>query len=104
MGKYTQMRKQYAINKEAKVGDKLVCPSCGSEFIKTHYAQAFCKTKGGTKCKDYYWNNVTPTKRNNTTRISPANAAWQEKIREEREYFDDYDPGDNEYWDNKDFY
>lgn len=31
-------------------------------------------------CKDKYWNTVTPTKRNNTTRISPANAAYKSFI------------------------
>lgn len=34
----------------------------------------FCKSKGGTKCKDNYWNNVDPSKRDNRTRISPMNA------------------------------
>jgi len=70
------MKVRYNINKKAKVGEDLICPSCGSRFTKTHYAQAFCKSKNGTKCKDKYWNTVTPEKRNNTTRISPANAAY----------------------------
>ena len=47
-----------------------------SEFLKTNYQQAFCKSRKGTKCKDKYWNTVTPEKRNNTTRISPASAAY----------------------------
>jgi hypothetical protein len=71
-----KMKVRYNINKAAKLKEELVCPSCNSTFIKTHYAQAFCKTKNGTKCKDKYWNTVTPEKRNNTTRISPANAAY----------------------------
>jgi hypothetical protein len=70
----------YMINKNAKVGELLYCPSCGHPFIKEHYQQAFCKTKGGTICKDKYWNWIDPKKRNNTTRISPANASYYERI------------------------
>jgi len=61
---------------QAKVGEEITCPSCGTKHIKTSYQSVFCKTKGGTKCKDNYWNNVDPSKRCNTTRISPASAAW----------------------------
>jgi hypothetical protein len=85
MGK---MKDKYKIAKAAKVGDGCICPSCGNKFIKENYQQAFCKTQGGTKCKDKYWNTVTPQKRNNTTRISPANAAYMANViipmREER--------------------
>ena len=70
----------YAAAKAAKVGETCTCPSCDSIFVKTNYQQAFCKTKGNTVCKDRYWNIVTPTKRNNTTRISPANAAWYTRM------------------------
>jgi hypothetical protein len=72
----SKLKGRYQNSKAAKVGAECTCPSCGEKFIKDNYQQAFCKTKGGTICKDYYWNNVTPTKRNNTTRISPANAAY----------------------------
>ncbi len=68
----------YLKAKEANVGAEVKCPSCGTPFTKSHYQQTFCKTKGGTVCKDHYWNNVTPSKRNNKTRISPASAAWME--------------------------
>lgn len=71
-----KIRDRYKLNKDAKVGDKLTCPSCGQPFKKEHYQQAFCKSKSGTKCKDKYWNTVTPTKRNNKTRISPASARF----------------------------
>lgn len=73
------MKKQYELNKSANVGDKCVCPSCSTEFTKDNYQQAFCKSKQGTKCKDKYWNTVTPNKRNNTTRISPASRRWLAK-------------------------
>ena len=82
----------YNLAKAAKIGEKASCPSCGQVFVKSHYQQAFCKTKVGTQCKDYYWNNVTPNKRNNTTRISPASAAYmarREEIRQESSNFDD---------------
>ena len=71
-----KMKKQYRANKDAKVGAECVCPSCNREFLKTSYQQAFCNTYAGTFCKDRYWNNVTPNKRCNTTRISPASQAW----------------------------
>lgn len=83
--------KRYKINKSAKVGDKLVCPSCGTHFVKEHYQQVFCKSKPKTVCKDKYWNTVDPKKRNNTTRISPASQEWLDKQREKREIYEDED-------------
>lgn len=73
-----KLKRLYNKAKEAIKGDKVTCPSCGSKFTKTHYQQVFCKSKGGTVCKDYYWNNVTPDKKNNTTRISPNNAKYRQ--------------------------
>jgi len=83
------IRQVYKVAKGAEVGKKVYCPSCGTFFIKEHYQQAFCKTKGGTVCKDKYWNTVIPTKRNNTTRISPANARYYEEFIEPNKNFDD---------------
>jgi hypothetical protein len=81
----------YTAAKAAKVGETCTCPSCGNMFVKTNYQQAFCKTQGNTVCKDKYWNTVTPTKRNNTTRISPANAAYMKnKTLTYRDYEDDH--------------
>lgn len=93
-----KLKNRYLLSKNAKVGDTVICPSCGTEFKKTSYQQAFCKSKPGTECKDYYWNNVTPGKRNNTTRISPANAAYMAKMERHRHdrYFD-FD--DDQSWD-----
>lgn len=80
------MREAYRDAKSAKIGETCICPSCGSSFIKEHYQQAFCKVAGGTVCKDKYWNTVIPTKRNNTTRISPANQAWKDKREDYNEH------------------
>ena len=80
-----KIKQLYDNAKSAKVGDNCKCPSCGTEFIKTNYQQAFCKTKSGTKCKDKYWNTVTPEKRNNTTRISPASAFYLAMMQYNRE-------------------
>ena len=74
------LRALYTKAKESKVGEICQCPSCGVYFCKTNYQQSFCKTKGGTVCKDFYWNMVTPSKRNNTTRISPANARYYNNV------------------------
>jgi len=76
MGKIKEL---YENAKSAKVGSICKCPSCATEFAKTNHQQAFCKSKGGTVCKDKYWNTVTPEKRNNTTRISPASSFWMAK-------------------------
>ena len=76
MKKASKLISMYNTAKSKNVGESCICPSCNSIFIKTNYQQVFCKSKTGTKCKDYYWNNVTPEKRNNTTRISPASARY----------------------------
>ena len=80
---------------DAKVGEEIVCPSCGTKHIKKSYQSVFCKTKGKTKCKDNYWNNVDPKKRNNTTRISPASARYIAQRELERE--ENFDPHDYEH-------
>ena len=61
---------------KAKIGEEIICPSCGTKHIKKVYQSVFCSSKGKTKCKDNYWNNVDPSKRCNTTRISPASASY----------------------------
>lgn len=88
-----KIREQYLINKKAKQGSDCICPSCGANFIKDNYQQAFCRSKKGTVCKDKYWNTVTPSKRNNTTRISPANAKWLASRERDKNNFnsDDYE-------------
>ena len=76
MGK---MKQRYALANEAAVGSIINCPTCNTPHVKTTYNKVFCsnKTVGKKKgCKDKYWNTVTPEKRNNTTRISPASALF----------------------------
>ncbi len=53
----------YATNKSAAKGAELTCPSCGTRFNKVHPQQAFCRTNG-TLCKDKFWNEVDPYKKN----------------------------------------
>lgn len=71
---------KYQACQSAKIGTDIVCPSCNTTHVKKAYNSVFCKSKGGTKCKDYYWNNVDPSKRDNRTRISPANALYYNSI------------------------
>ena len=73
------MKQHYERNAAAKVGEECVCPACCVKFVKKSWQQKFCKSRPGTKCKDKYWNTVDPSKRCNTTRISPASAAWMER-------------------------
>lgn len=42
----------YEANKKAKVGMDIICPICGTKFVKRQYSQAFCCGK----CKDAFWN------------------------------------------------
>jgi uncharacterized Zn-finger protein len=86
-----KIKERYRFNKAAKKGEEIICPSCGTSFVKNNPQQAFCKTKGGTMCKDKYWNTVDPRKRNNTTRISPANARYMERMKEMRMECEDID-------------
>lgn len=48
------LKDNYAVNKKAKVGQRLICPVCGTQFKKKVPQQAFCFTK----CKDKFWNFV----------------------------------------------
>lgn len=94
------MKEIYAANKAATVGASCKCPACGTVFIKSNYQQAFCKSKKGTACKDKYWNTVTPEKRNNTTRISPASARFTAQRQAEKEAYDNsllYDPNEHPF-------
>jgi hypothetical protein len=43
------IKERYKINKNAKTGVGLICPSCGVGFIKNSYQQVFCKSKSGSK-------------------------------------------------------
>ena len=52
MAKKSKRKMQYETNKGAKVGEEIICPICGTKFIKRQYAQAFCCSK----CKETYWN------------------------------------------------
>ena len=70
--KIANMISNYEVAKESKVGARIHCPGCGRELVKKSYQHKF----HGTKCKDRYWNTIDSRKRNNTTRISPASAAW----------------------------
>lgn len=54
-GKYsnvTSKKLEYGFNTNAKIGNKMSCPSCKRELIKKSYQHKFCSTK----CKDDYWN------------------------------------------------
>ena len=88
-----KIKDQYNANKSASVGSSCTCPSCATVFNKIAPQQAFCKSKSGTKCKDKYWNAVTPSKRCFTTRISPASVKWLESQKDYRT--DNYNPDDN---------
>ena len=70
----------YEACKVAQIGSLITCPSCNTQHTKNAYNTVFCKTQSGTKCKDNYWNHVDKSKRDNRTRISPANARYYNSI------------------------
>lgn len=78
--KIQKLKTMYDDCKKAKIGTTIICPSCNTKHTKNAYNTVFCKSKNGTVCKDNYWNNVDPTKRNNKTRISPANRFYYNSI------------------------
>lgn len=86
------MIEAYKKARKAMVGESVICPSCGKTFVKKTHTQIFCsnaRTKRFNNCKDKYWNTIDPKKRNNTTRISPANRAYYENVILPRQDFDD---------------
>lgn len=46
----------YRKNKEAQVGEEIVCPVCNTRFKKRQYSQAFCCLH----CKDKFHNRHNP--------------------------------------------
>lgn len=46
----------YKENIKKEIGSDCTCPSCFENFKKESYQQVFCKSKGGTVCKDKFWN------------------------------------------------
>ena len=60
MAKITKRKERYNTNKSLKVGSVCICPICGKEFTKTHYAQAFCCNE----CKVKFHNDRQRGKRN----------------------------------------
>lgn len=53
-------KKIYTQNKSKKVGETCICPICKKEFVKKHYAQAFCSND----CKVKFHNDKQVGKRN----------------------------------------
>ena len=68
----TKKLKRYEVNKSASVGEDIICPSCGTHFIKKSYQQVFCSTK----CKDNYWNQ----KRKNNGYFTKYNIEHSERL------------------------
>ena len=49
-------KQRIKLNKESKVGSNLICPMCGSEFIKKSYQHTYCSLI----CKDKRHNQLNP--------------------------------------------
>lgn len=56
----TSMRKIYLQTADVRIGNEMTCPECGSIIRKKTYQHKFC----GKICKDRYWNNIDPRKKN----------------------------------------
>lgn len=83
-----KLKSKYELNKSKGIGEEISCTVCNKTFKKKTKQQAFCGSRGDTKCKDKYWNTVDPSKRNNTTRISPASSRYLARKRSEREDYE----------------
>lgn len=83
MTKIELLKQAYNLAKSTKVGNIIICPSCGISEIKKHYNQAFCRSKEKTSCKDYYWNNIDERKRNNIDRPSLSRVKFVSKTNNE---------------------
>jgi len=89
------MKRLYGLAEGSQVKSLITCPACYRGIIKKRPDHKFCDRV----CKDAYWNNVDPRKRNNTTRISPASARYMASRPVREPDFDD-DPS----WDaHKDY-
>ena len=71
-----KIKERYFANKSAKVKDELVCPICGSKFIKKQYAQAFCCAG----CKDKFWNKKCSNRHKNPNYHHDYNMKHPERI------------------------
>jgi len=49
-----------ASNRQAKVGTRVICPTCGCRFTKRSYQHVFCRSKGRGNCKDRFHNLASP--------------------------------------------
>ena len=48
------MKEQYEINKAAKIGDELKCPTCGTAFVKPRKRGGAMKVFCTSSCKDKF--------------------------------------------------
>lgn len=59
-----EMVRAYEKAQATLVGQKMNCPACSREVIKRTYQHVFCRSKlrrkGGSTCKDRYWNITNP--------------------------------------------
>lgn len=56
----------YAIAQTSNKGEEVRCPGCGCWYTKKASKQVFCtsaRKQKAPKCRDLYWNHVTPRKR-----------------------------------------
>jgi hypothetical protein len=53
----------YKAAKAAKVGETVACGCCNKKFVKRSYQQAFCSNRGNNNCKDRYWNEAVPERK-----------------------------------------
>ena len=51
-----KVKNRIKLNRESKVGSNLICPMCGSEFIKRSYQHTYCSLT----CKDKRHNQLNP--------------------------------------------
>lgn len=96
------MQMLYSANKNKKVGERCICPSCGCNFVKKTYQQAFCNKKGKvnkhgqrTLCKDQYHNTINESRRPYNRDYYYGKISTAKMIERERSYEDWLEDEDN---------
>lgn len=62
-----KVKNRIKLNKTSKVGSNIICPMCGSEFIKKSYQHTYCSLT----CKDKRHNQLNPDRHRYSYSIDP---------------------------------
>ena len=79
-----KVKNRIKLNKTSKVGSNLICPICGSEFIKKSYQHTYCSLT----CKDKRHNQLNPDRHRYSYSFDPMDDLTDNEF---ERYFGDQD-------------